>query len=67
MLLKGKGKFYFKKQDNYKVGYIHISSKVATDSQFPLKHQDELDIKIDLEEKSLVIRKAGAVKRKSEQ
>lgn len=45
-MLEGKGKFYITKQTRHGVGYIHISREVVSDSQFPFRHKDKLEISI---------------------
>lgn len=45
-----------KKYDKY---FVYIPSEVARDSNFPFKHGDEVVVKIDPENKQLIIKKSG--------
>lgn len=56
-MLKGKAKFYIRKQQGYPVGYIYVSGKLVTDSQFPFQHLDKLKVEIIPEKGALMIKK----------
>lgn len=48
---RSKGKLY----DKY---FVYIPSEVARDSNFPFEHGDEVIVKIDVENRQLIIKKS---------
>jgi hypothetical protein len=59
-MLEGKGKFYVRElREGTIVADIHISSRLVRDSQFPFKHKDQLEIRVDPKNQTLIITKRG--------
>lgn len=60
-MLEGEGKLFIQQTKGPKGGsiiaYIHISTKLIRDSQFPFRKGDKLEIRVDPKNKALSITK----------
>lgn len=59
-MLKGKGKFFIRhprRPGGTIAASIHVSARLVRDSQFPFRHKDRLNIRLDVENQALIITK----------